>query len=375
MKKVFMFVNVDWFFLSHRLPIAKASAANNIEMIVYTDFTKDHGPTFNKEFVLQQSPLRRASKSLFHLIFEVFRSFLIVIKEKPDLIHAVTIKPILILGLIARLTSTPFVGAISGLGPAFVAAGWFSKLRLRIVVSVFKFVFGSSKASAICQSASDRDTLIAAGVTSIEKVVLINGSGVDVDLYSPIKKLLDCVPYVLMASRILGDKGVREFCLAAKIVNERLGDRFRFKLSGPVDGESPTFISNFDLKKLCKETGVEYLGNRSDMPELIASATIFVLPSYYAEGVPKVLLEASACGVAIVTTDHPGCRDAIVSDQTGILVKPRDSVDLAEAMLQLLEDDEKLRKMGENGRKLALSFYRDTEVVKQHYALYRYHLT
>ena len=375
MKKVFMFVNVDWFFLSHRLPIAKASVANNIEMIVYTDFTKDHGATFNKEFVLQQSPLRRASKSLFHLIFEVFRSFLIDIKGKPDLIHAVTIKPILILGVIARLTSTPFVGAISGLGPAFVVASWFSKLRLMIVVSVFKFVFGSSKASAICQSASDRDTLISVGVTSIEKVALINGSGVDVDLYSPIKKLLDCVPYVLMASRILGDKGVREFCLAAKIVNERLGDRFRFKLSGPVDSESPTFISNLDLRKLCKESGVEYLGNRSDMPELIASATIFVLPSYYAEGVPKVLLEASACGVAIITTDHPGCRDAIVSDQTGILVKPRDSADLAKAMLQLLEDDEKLRKMGENGRKLALSFYKDTEVVKQHYALYRHHLT
>ena len=118
MKKVFMFVNVDWFFLSHRLPIAKAAVANNIEMIVYTDFTKDHGATFNKEFVLHQSPLRRVSKSLIHLIFEIFNSFLIIIKGKPDLIHAVTIKPILILGVVARLTSTPFDGAISGLGPS-----------------------------------------------------------------------------------------------------------------------------------------------------------------------------------------------------------------------------------------------------------------
>jgi len=371
MRKVFMFVNVDWFFLSHRLPIAKAAVANNIEMIVYTDFTKDHGATFNNEFVLHRSPLRRASKSLVHLIFEFFSSVLIIIKGRPDLIHAVTIKPILILGVVARLTSTPFVGAISGLGPAFVADSWLSKLRLRIVISVFKFVFGSSKASAICQSASDRDTLISFGVTSTEKVVLINGSGVDVDLYSPNKKVLDCNPYVLMASRMLGDKGVREFCLAAKIVHKRLGHRFRFKLSGPVDSESPTFISNLDLRKLCKESEVEYLGNRSDMPELIASAVIFVLPSYYAEGVPKVLLEASACGVAIVTTDHPGCRDAIVSGKTGILVKPRDSAGLAKVMLELLEDEETLCKMGKNGRELALSFYRDTEVVKQHYSLYR----
>ena len=186
-----MFINVDWFFISHRLPIAKAAVANNIEMTVYTDFTKDHGTTINEEFVLYQSPLRRTSKSLFHLVFEVFSSFLVIIKGRPDLIHAVTIKPILILGVVARLTSTPFVGAISGLGPAFVANSWLSKLRLRMVLSVFRFVFGSSKASVICQSASDRETLISFGVTSTDKVVLINGSGVDIELYSPHKKLID----------------------------------------------------------------------------------------------------------------------------------------------------------------------------------------
>ena len=250
---------------------------------------------------------------------------------------------------------------------------WLSKLRLRIVVSVFKFVFRGGKARAICQSASDRDTLISVGVTTREKVALINGSGVDVDLYSPDKKLADCDPYVLMASRMLGDKGVREFCLAAKIVRERLGHRVRFKLSGPVDSESPTFITHSDLRKLCKESGVEYLGNRTDMPELIASAVIFVLPSYYAEGVPKVLLEASACGVAIVTTDHPGCRDAIEDGKTGVLVDPRDSAGLAQAMLELLEDEETLCRMGKAGRELALSAYRDTEVVQQHYSLYRQH--
>lgn len=109
------------------------------------------------------------------------------------------------------------------------------------------------------------------------------------------------------------------------------------------------------------------------MPKLIASAIIFVLPSYYAEGVPKVLLETSPCGFAIVTTDHPGCRDAIVSGKNGLVVKPRDSTDLAKAVLALLEDDETLREMGEDGRKLALVYYRDTEVVKQHYSLYRQH--
>ena len=371
MRKIFMFVNVDWFFLSHRLPIAKAALKNDINMIVYTDITKAHEANINKGFIIYQSPLRRVSKSIFHLLFEFINCFLMIMKGKPDLVHAVTIKPILILGIIARLTSTPFIGAISGLGPAFVANNLLRKIRLNLVIIILKFVFNNRKGSVICQSVNDRDIITSLGITTKEKISLINGSGVNVKSYSPNKKLLDSKPYVFMASRMLTDKGVKEFCLAAKIVNEHLKRPINFKLSGPIDSESPTCISDLNLRKLCKECDVEYLGNREDMPELLASATIFVLPSYYAEGVPKVLLEASACGVPIITTNHPGCRDAIVDGKTDLLVKPRDSEDLANAILQLLMDDIKLTKMGENGRKHALKFYKDTDVVKQHYTLYR----
>lgn len=366
-----MFVNVDWFFLSHRLPIAKAAQSNDIEMTVFTEFTRDHKENSNWDFFLLQSPLRRVSKSLFHLVFEIFDSFRVIIEGRPDLIHAVTIKPILILGIVARLTSTPFVGAISGLGPAFVADSWSSKIRLKIVKTLFKFVFSNSAARAVCQSVSDQDTLVLDGIISREKIVLIAGSGVDVNVYSPDKKQSECAPYVIMASRMLVDKGVREFCFAAKLIRDRSGDAFGFKLAGPVDNESPSCIPYAELIGLCEECGVEYLGNRADMPQLIASAVLFVLPSYYAEGVPKVLLEASACGVAVVTTDHPGCRDAVVSGKTGVLVRPRDAVGLAAEILRLLKDERLLRVMGESGRQLALTSYRDTEVVEQHYDLYR----
>jgi len=371
MRKVFMFVNVDWFFLSHRLPIAKASEANNIEMVVYTDFTQPHDPEEFDGFKLHQSPVRRKYTSWFYLMLEALNSYRLIRKCKPDLIHAVTIKPILILGLVARLTATPFIGAISGFGPAFSATDALSSLRLRVIVYVFKFVFGGDRSGVICQSTNDRDTLLSFGICSAKKIALISGSGVDIELYSPNNKLVDCEPYVLMASRMLGDKGVREFCLAAKIVHAKLGREIKFKLSGPVDIDSPTFISEFDLKNLCADSEVEYLGNRQDMPELLASAVLFVLPSYYAEGVPKVLLEASACGVAIITTDHPGCRDAIVNRETGLLVQPRDSGSLANAIMELLANTDLATKMGEEGRKLAVSAYGDTVVVLQHYSLYR----
>ena len=109
MKKVFMFVNVDWFFLSHRLPIAQAAQKNDIDMAVYTEFTRSHNKEQAIGFNLLSSPLQRTSKSVFHFIFEFIKSYKIIQIGKPHLIHAVTIKPILVLGIIARLTSTPFI--------------------------------------------------------------------------------------------------------------------------------------------------------------------------------------------------------------------------------------------------------------------------
>ncbi|MQG47096.1 MAG: glycosyltransferase family 4 protein [SAR202 cluster bacterium] len=370
MKNIFMFVNVDWFFFSHRLSIAKAAQKNNVKMIVYTDFTQPRKNNNNDGYDLYQSPIRRTSKSIFHVIFEFFKSYLIIKNGKPDLIHAVTIKPILILGLVARLTSTPFVGAVSGLGPAFQPNSWYRKLRLTLIVRVFRLIFDNRKARIICQSKNDRDVIVDHGITPSANVSLIPGSGVDVEVYSPIKKRADCEKYVLMSSRILSDKGVKEYCLAAQIVRAKLGDVVKFKLSGPIDTHSPRFISESELTKLTVSCGVEYLGNRQDMPELLASALIFVLPSYYAEGVPKVLLEASASGVAIVTTDHPGCRDAVVEGETGLLVATRDAESLAGAVMELLENRILSSQMGSKGRALAESAFRDSEVVDRHYRLY-----
>ena len=124
MKKVFMFVNVDWFFLSHRLPIAMVAQKNNIDMSVYTDFTEVRNNNEVNNFKLLRSPLGRIAKYPWYEFIELIKVFFLIRKRKPDLIHAVTIKPMILLGIVARLTNTPFVGAISGLGPAFIQTGW-----------------------------------------------------------------------------------------------------------------------------------------------------------------------------------------------------------------------------------------------------------
>jgi len=370
MKKIFMFVNVDRFFFSHRLPIARAAKKNNVDMIVYTDFSKSQEENNKDGYELYQSPIRRTSKSFFHVIFEFFRVYLLVKYGKPDLIHAVTIKPILLLGLVARFRSIPFVAAISGLGPAFKPNNYFTKIRLIIVLRLYRVIFNNKKARIICQSKNDRDVFLDQFITSSENISLFPGSGVDIEVYSPLKKEANCERYVLMSSRILSDKGVKEYCLAANIVRSKLGNELKFKLSGPIDSHSPTFISESELKKLTLSCGVEYLGDRDDMPELLASALMFVLPSYYAEGMPKVLLEASSCGVPIITTDHPGCRDAVIEGETGLLVPTKDADALASAMINLIENKPLSIKMGNKGRILAESSYLDSKVVTDHYRLY-----
>ena len=175
-----------------------------------------------------------------------------------------------------------------------------------------------------------------------------------------------------MSSRILFDKGIQEYCEAAEIVKRTINDDVKFRLSGPIDSISPTSISKSELENLVKKYGIDYLGdNRIDMPELMASASLFVLPSYYPEGVPKVLLEAAASGVPVITTDHPGCRDAIINQGSGLLVPIKDSTALANAIIELISDESLSKHMGKQGRLLAEKSFQVSSVVDYHYSLYR----
>jgi len=210
-------------------------------------------------------------------------------------------------------------------------------------------------------------------VCSESKVSIIPGSGVDLDKFNP-NKFEKGEQNILMASRMLLDKGIMEFCSAAKEFYSRGNKDIKFKLAGPIDALSPTSISEIELRSLCEDSQVEYLGNRSDMDILLASASIFVLPSYYPEGIPKVLLEASASGTPVITTDHPGCRDAVIDKKTGILVEPRNSKAITEAISYMLKDTESLVKMRKASRKLAVDSFDEKKVVEAHYKIYRQYI-
>ena len=369
MKKIFMFVNVDWFFYSHRLPIANASREHDINMFVFTDITDKEKNQTPSEYRMVQSPLTRKLNNPWSLFSEFLSALSLIYREKPDVIHAVTIKPILFMGLIARLTKTPFIAAISGFGPVMEQNNFIKKLRFKMVLLIYRFIFSSETVNTICQNENDKNILLQHSLCDKSKITIIPGSGVDLKKFKPSTsgKTWDTV---LMASRILKDKGVEEYCSAAKLFKKTDKRNVKFMLAGPIDKSSPSSISEEDINKLCLDSDVEYLGAEKDLENLLASSSIFVLPSYYAEGVPKVLLEASACGIPIITTDHPGCRDAIINNETGLLVKIRDSEAIYRAIKYMFDNPQIMEKMGKAGRELAENSYNESEVVNLHYAVY-----
>jgi hypothetical protein len=155
MKKVFMFVNVDWFFLSHRLPIAKIAIGKGVDMTVFTDFTRPHEKGEYTGFSLLQSPIRRAYVSLYSLCVEFFNTIELIKRERPSVVHAVTIKPIILLGIVCLIFNTPFIASISGLGPGFSPTSYWGKVRLLLIKALYKIIFSSQKTRVICQSPYD----------------------------------------------------------------------------------------------------------------------------------------------------------------------------------------------------------------------------
>ncbi|EHQ56712.1 glycosyltransferase [gamma proteobacterium HIMB55] len=369
--KLFMFVNVDWFFLSHRLDIAKQASANGVDLTVFAEFTSEHVDKAYGDFLFSQSPLKRSRRGGFSLLVEFWEAFKLIKSSKPDLVHAVTIKPIIVLGIICFVLRVPFVASVSGLGPVFSTNGTAARIRRRIVMLVYWTIFYPEKVRVICQSSHDADTLTDSGVCDRSKVVMTQGSGVDISKYAKNRRAKSNKHKVLMASRLLGDKGVREYCMAAGAIAREGTIDVDFCLAGPIDEHSPGALSEPQVIELCGSNQVTLLGNRKDLDEILAGTDIFVLPSYYAEGMPKVLLEAAASGCAVVTTDHPGCRDAILPDITGLLVAPRDADKLADAVMQLLNDRDSILSMGKAGRKLAEERFSIERVIDTHYSIYR----
>jgi glycosyltransferase involved in cell wall biosynthesis len=371
-KKIVFIVNVDWFFVSHRLPIALEAIKKGCEVHVITTVTNKLKLLKKSGIIVHDVSISRSRSNI--LIFSEFIVLMSIIRGiAPDIVHLVTIKPVLLGGVSARLIGVPaVVSAISGLGSTFHMKGIIPSLKRKIIILLYYLSFGHKNQKVIFQNNDDKLRLTNIRKDINNRSTLIPGSGVDTSLYSVLENDVKS-PIVMMASRLLSSKGVEEFVQAAKIVKIK-NKNVRFVLVGDIDPSNPESIKKSRLSQWKEDESVEIWGYRDDMHNVIPRASIFVFPSYYGEGLPKVLSEAAACGCAIITTDHPGCRDAVEPD-TGILVPIKDSVSLANAIEILLQNPKKIEKMGRAGRKLAEKKFSIESVCEKHMMVYQELLT
>lgn len=361
-------VNVDWFFLSHRLLIAQEALRAGYKVHVATNITNKLNELEQYGFVVHSLLLDRGSTGVgdawatLWQLWKVFRSV------RPDVVHLVTIKPVLLGGLAARLARVPaVVAAVSGLGFVFVARGRKALLIRWAVERLYRVALGGSNLRVIFQNEDDRTRVAQLARLPANKTALIRGSGVDLRRFAAVP-IPAGTPLVVFAARLLRDKGLLEFIEAARLLKQS-GRRVRFVLVGAIDPANPSSVTQAVVEAWVCEGVVEWWGHQSGMPQVLAASSLVVLPSYR-EGLPKVLLEAAASGRAVVTTDVPGCRDAIDPGITGLLVPVRDAEALAEAIDILIHSPARCQVMGKAGRALAERAFDVRQVAAAHLRIY-----
>lgn len=354
-------VNDGSFFSSHRLPVALAARDAGFEVTIAAPETPEATAWRDLGLAHAVVPFRRGSQNPFRDVASVTALLRTLAAVQPDLIHNVTLKPILYGSYAARLRRIPaVVNAVSGLGYLFIRRGTVAETKRAVIGWAWREAFRHPNSWAIVQNPSDRALIEDTADVPSARVRLIPGSGVDVRAFTPTSEPAETA--VLLPARMLGDKGVREFVGAARILRASR-PRTRFVLAGGLDPANPTAIPFAEIERWQAEGAVEWLGHVSDMAPLFATATLVVLPSYR-EGLPKSLIEAAAAGRPIVTTDVPGCRDVVRDGVNGRLVPPRETDSLARAISELLDDAAVRLTMGERGRARAVTEFALDRVVK-----------
>lgn len=281
----------------------------------------------------------------------------------------ITVKPYLYGGIISRFIGLPsLVSAVSGLGSLFVHENFKSKIIRLLLFPLFKLAFSHSNQKVIIQNTDDEKLLTQWGVLNPNKVILIKGSGVKINKFNNLKEVKG-LPVICFASRLIVDKGVNEFVAAANFLKKK-GIKARFLLAGDLDIKNPSGLNNNDLEKIKRGGSVEILGFQKNIPELFSRSHIICLPSYR-EGFPKVLMEAAAAGRAVITTDVPGCREAIIPNKTGLMVPVKNYKALAMAIEELIFDSQKRIEMGKEGRKFAKKNFNIEKNINKHMQVYK----
>tara|TARA_B110000003_G_scaffold275248_1_gene317338 strand:+ start:1868 stop:2998 length:1131 start_codon:yes stop_codon:yes gene_type:complete len=367
-KKILFLVNVDWFFVSHRLGIARAAIEKGYEVHLATTVTNQASIIKDTGLILHELQMSRSGSRIIGNLKTLIAIIKIFREVNPRLVHLVTIKPIILGGIAARFTKIHgVIAAVSGLGSSFLDNGIYGKIKLFFIKKLYRISLGNLNIQVICQNQNDTEDVQKISQLPLANFSLIEGSGVSLTKFRYSEDNRE-IPNVIMASRLLCDKGVMEFVDAARFLKESKTN-VNMILVGEPDPDNPSSITKLQVTSWEREGILEYWGHQEDMEKILQQSSIVVLPSYR-EGFPKILIEAAACGRAVITTDVPGCRDAIYNGVTGILVPEKNAVALADAIKELALNPNLYKEMGKKGRKMAENRFDEKNVISKHLEIY-----
>lgn len=366
MKILYLFESGDW---DSRMAVAHGAREKGFEITIGLmngdEETAKRAPEFNI------IPVKKSGNNFgIGASLQMVRDINTLIKqEKPDIIHAVTLKYGFITGIASLFTKkTNKIYTLAGLGYLFRGEGKKSALLRTILRPFLTFILKRPNTKLIFQNIDDLDLMVNQKYALAEQSILIRGSGIYLDRFTPTSPDTD-PPIVLMPTRLVHEKGVAIFAKAARVLKDR-GVEADFQIAGGETKHNPKAISREQMLEMVSDGAVKWLGRVDDMPVLLSQASLIVYPSYYGEGIPRVLLESCAAGRAIVTTDHPGCREAVENNVSGLLVPVKDVNATANAIEQILRDNDKRKSMEIQSRKRAENQFNIHDIVKQTITVY-----
>ena len=371
LKKIALVANWDWVLYNFRLPLARELEKAGLHVVLICPRGKYFDKIKNSGYNIKEWDLDRRSLMPWEEIMAINKLIHLYRSLNLSIVHHFTIKPIVYGSFAARIAGIPkVINNFTGLGYLF-STGLKSTLLRILIVPFLKIVTLGKRYFALFQNEHDRDRLVNLKLSKKKNTSIIPGTGVDLTNFKMIKKKPKNNPLViLMAARLLFDKGVREYVQAAKKIMDSGNLKATFLLAGDSDMGNPAHVPEELLAEWKAQGAVEFLGHRSDINDLLQKVDIAILPSYH-EGIPLFLLEAAASGLPIVATDISGCRMVVEDGLNGFLIPPKDAGKLADAIKRLIEDPALRTKMGAHSRQIAVTKFDIRIILDQYLQIYQ----
>ena len=368
--KLFYVFSIDYQLISHRRDVVAAAIKEGYEVTVVAENTgyRHEIEEMGARFI--DLPINRVGTNLLEELKTLKFLYNLYKKENPDIVHHVSMKVVLWGGLAAKLARVPaVVNAINGLG-VFFESGEVDSIVKRIFVELVRYSHKRENVITIFQNNEDCDFFVNRRIIKQDQTRRINGSGVNVEMFSETPAVTTLPMKILFTSRMVEEKGVLDIIEAAKLLRPRYENKICFQLCGLIE-TNPKAIHKSVLDKECDGFYIQYLGQRNDVKELLEDSAIVLLPSYYREGIPKSLIEATAIGRPIITTDWTGCRETVTDGVNGFLIPIKSPKELAHKIELLVNDDDLRVAMGKESRKIAVAKFSIDEVIRRHLKIYK----